>query len=214
MSSAGAKPKPESLKNANRARPNTCNHHHQGHLDRRQPGKHHAAHHYQRLKAMKTYRSKTGSYLIEASRWHKPGDSDRVGEGWSSGDSCGFLPPPQHLTHAKGLRYHPVMTNTATGKVIEVASGDWICCNKTLDVWYSMTDSMFRALMEDPAYTTMRAHQYLYYVIGEPVIADHEFDRFCRMHSLDSGGGSDRTSDYSQEEVLEAEAMLHKKKAE
>ena len=162
---------------------------------------------------MKTYRSKTGNYLIEAARWRKPGDSDRVGEGWSSGESCGLLPAPKNLTLTRGLRYHPAMINTATGRAVEVGSGDWICHNKTLDVWYSMTDAMFRVLMDDPAYTTMRAHQYLYHVIGSPVMADHEFDRFCRMHDLDGSGGSDRASDYKHEEVIEAGLILHKKKA-
>ena len=48
---------------------------------------------------------------------------------------------------------------------------------------------------------TMRAHQYLYYVEGNPFLTDREYDLFCRINNLDGKGGSDRASDYSQEEI-------------
>lgn len=42
----------------------------------------------------------------------------------------------------------------------------------------------------------MKAHQYLYYVEARPVLSDYEYDKFCREHDLEGGGGSDRASDY------------------
>jgi len=46
----------------------------------------------------------------------------------------------------------------------------------------------------------MRAHQYLYYVQCRPVLTDHQYDSFCKQHGLFGGGGSDRESDYTDEE--------------
>ena len=47
----------------------------------------------------------------------------------------------------------------------------------------------------------MRAHQYLYYVRGCPIISDYEYDMFCKRHGLEGGGGSDCASDYTEEEI-------------
>ena len=45
----------------------------------------------------------------------------------------------------------------------------------------------------------IKAHQYLYYVKGETVISDFEYDQFCKKHNFFGGGGSDRAQDYSKE---------------
>lgn len=47
----------------------------------------------------------------------------------------------------------------------------------------------------------MKAHQYLYCVIGRPVISDREYDEFCRTHGLSGCGGSDCANDYSAAEI-------------
>lgn len=43
------------------------------------------------------------------------------------------------------------------------------------------------------------AHQYLYYVLSDPVWSDYKYDMYCRRHGIDGGGGSDRAKDYSLE---------------
>lgn len=43
----------------------------------------------------------------------------------------------------------------------------------------------------------MRAHQYAYYVQGEPILSDYDYDQFCAAHGLQGGGGSDRDCDYT-----------------
>jgi hypothetical protein len=40
------------------------------------------------------------------------------------------------------------------------------------------------------------AHQFLYYVLGSPVITDYEYDRLCKDLGCDGTGGSDRFEDY------------------
>lgn len=45
----------------------------------------------------------------------------------------------------------------------------------------------------------MKAHQFLYYVLCQPVITDREYDQFCRVNNLEGGGGSDRAADYTPE---------------
>ena len=47
--------------------------------------------------------------------------------------------------------------------------------------------------------SVMQAHQYLYYVIAEPIWTDYEYDMFCKAHGLEGGGGSDIASSYSME---------------
>lgn len=54
--------------------------------------------------------------------------------------------------------------------------------------------------MERSPHLVMRAHQFLYYVLGRPVISDYQYDMFCKEHGLFGGGGSDSASDYSDEE--------------
>ena len=45
----------------------------------------------------------------------------------------------------------------------------------------------------------IKAHQYLYYVKGDTVISDFEYDQLCKKHNFFGGGGSDRAQDYSKE---------------
>lgn len=54
----------------------------------------------------------------------------------------------------------------------------------------------------------VKVHQYLYYVLGRPVITDYEYDVFCKDHGIEGGGGSDRARDYAPEVRLLAESML------
>jgi hypothetical protein len=55
----------------------------------------------------------------------------------------------------------------------------------------------------------MRAHQYLYYVECIPIISDYEYDKFCKDNGLHGGGGSDRASDYTDEERDYAKKLLN-----
>lgn len=53
-------------------------------------------------------------------------------------------------------------------------------------------------------YVLIRAHQYLYYVLGEPVISDHDFDRLEGRFEDKYGGspiGSDLASSYTKGEI-------------
>lgn len=54
----------------------------------------------------------------------------------------------------------------------------------------------------------MLAHQYLYYVLGRPVISDIEYDQFCKQHGLSGHGGSDSAASYPQEIKDLAAALL------
>ena len=45
----------------------------------------------------------------------------------------------------------------------------------------------------------IQAHQYLYYVLGQPVISDGEYDELCKKHGVSGTGGSDSANDYSNE---------------
>lgn len=53
------------------------------------------------------------------------------------------------------------------------------------------------------------AHRYLYYVKGQPVISDREYDRLELpiKHKLPPVG-SDNEEDYSEDQIKLAEAML------
>lgn len=42
----------------------------------------------------------------------------------------------------------------------------------------------------------VQAHQYLYYVHARPIWTDFEYDRFCKKHGIEGGGGSDLENDY------------------
>jgi NAD-dependent DNA ligase len=58
----------------------------------------------------------------------------------------------------------------------------------------------------------MQAHQYLYYVLANPVWTDYEYDMFCKRNGLQGGGGSDCAKDYSAEAIAEAAKILGKAK--
>lgn len=55
---------------------------------------------------------------------------------------------------------------------------------------------------------TMKAHQYIYYVLSNNVWSDYEYDQFCKRNGLDGNGGSDLASNYPPEVVELARAML------
>lgn len=59
--------------------------------------------------------------------------------------------------------------------------------------------------------TEIRAHQYLYYVLGTPVITDREYDYMCRLCGIEGSGGSDLESSYSDEEKSAAISMLNRR---
>lgn len=48
--------------------------------------------------------------------------------------------------------------------------------------------------------TLVRAHQYLYYVLAQPVLSDWDYDALCRHHGIEGGGGSDMAESYTEEE--------------
>lgn len=56
--------------------------------------------------------------------------------------------------------------------------------------------------------TLIKAHQYLYYVKGTPVITDREYDRLCSNNGVFGGGGSDLESSYTEEEKALASSLL------
>lgn len=60
--------------------------------------------------------------------------------------------------------------------------------------------------------TVIRAHQYLYYVLGRPVVTDYVYDMLCKQHGIEGGGGSDLASSYSEEEIRLAKKMLEGEK--
>jgi hypothetical protein len=57
----------------------------------------------------------------------------------------------------------------------------------------------FRLKFKLTHYQIVLIHQYLYYVMNAPIWSDYEYDRYCKAHGLEGGGGSDRASDYSAE---------------
>jgi hypothetical protein len=54
----------------------------------------------------------------------------------------------------------------------------------------------------------VRAHQYLYYVLCKTVWSDFEYDRFCKAHGIEGGGGSDSARDYTAEEIALATSLI------
>ena len=55
----------------------------------------------------------------------------------------------------------------------------------------------------------MRAHQYRYYCLGDPVISDYEYDMFCRLRGLDGKGGSDLESSYTHlEKTIDRDTLV------
>ncbi len=53
------------------------------------------------------------------------------------------------------------------------------------------------------------AHKYLYYVKAMPVLTDYQYDLLCSRYGIEGGGGSDRESDYSDEEKQLAGKLLY-----
>lgn len=47
-----------------------------------------------------------------------------------------------------------------------------------------------------PPEQIVQAHQYLYYVLVNPVWSDYEYDMYCAKHGINGGGGSDLASSY------------------
>ncbi len=47
-----------------------------------------------------------------------------------------------------------------------------------------------------PPAQIVQAHQYLYYVLSQPVISDYEYDMYCQRHGIEGNGGSDLASSY------------------
>jgi len=62
----------------------------------------------------------------------------------------------------------------------------------------------------------IKAHQYLYYVKGEPVWSDQQYDKFCKEHNIFGGGGSDSISTYDNDVINLANRIyeVHKKDIE
>ena len=54
----------------------------------------------------------------------------------------------------------------------------------------------------------VKAHQFLYYVKGNPQITDREYDHVCKSLGIFGGGGSDCASDYSDEEKALARHII------
>ncbi len=53
--------------------------------------------------------------------------------------------------------------------------------------------------LEEQLNNSIKAHQYLYYVEGTPIISDQAYDTLCKKLNVFGGGGSDRAADYSKE---------------
>lgn len=54
----------------------------------------------------------------------------------------------------------------------------------------------------------VKAHQYLYYVLGTPEWSDYEYDMYCRDNGVDGGGGSDLETSYSDDDKKLAKALF------
>jgi NAD-dependent DNA ligase len=54
----------------------------------------------------------------------------------------------------------------------------------------------------------VKAHQYLYYVLGAPEWSDYEYDMYFRDNNMYSGGGSDLESSYSDDDVKLAKSLF------
>lgn len=53
-----------------------------------------------------------------------------------------------------------------------------------------------------------QVHQYLYYVVGQTVWTDWQYDEYCKEHGLEGGGGSDCAEHYAPEIREAAKALL------
>jgi len=54
----------------------------------------------------------------------------------------------------------------------------------------------------------VKAHQYLYYVLGTAVWSDYDYDKYCRKYGIEGGGGSDCAEHYSEDEKKLARLFL------
>lgn len=54
----------------------------------------------------------------------------------------------------------------------------------------------------------VKAHQYLYYVLGLPVWSDCEYDIYCRYNGVYGKGGSDLESSYSDNDKKLAKSFV------
>ena len=61
---------------------------------------------------------------------------------------------------------------------------------------------------ETPTPLVVQAHQYLYYVLALPVIADEQYDAMCNDLGVFGGGGSDCARHYSDEARREARKLF------
>jgi hypothetical protein len=69
--------------------------------------------------------------------------------------------------------------------------------NSTLAI-YNINKNMQQSLKQQEL-NAIKAHQYLYYVKGTPIISDYNYDHLCKKHNVFGGGGSDRAEDYPKE---------------
>lgn len=69
----------------------------------------------------------------------------------------------------------------------------------------AMKEGLLSRLGEVPE--IIRAHQYLYYVRGLPVLSDYDYDKLCERLDVFGGGGSDRAADYSAEVIVLAATL-------
>lgn len=60
-----------------------------------------------------------------------------------------------------------------------------------------LPDSLPKIYRSLVAIDYIRAHQYLYYVLGRPVLSDHDYDVFGRESGEDYKGGSDCPNHYA-----------------
>ena len=63
-----------------------------------------------------------------------------------------------------------------------------------------------------PPEQIVQAHQYLYYVLGTPILSDYSYDMYCSKHGIYGGGGSDRAADYHPSIRVLAERLLKENK--
>ena len=56
----------------------------------------------------------------------------------------------------------------------------------------------------------VKAHQYLYYCKGTPVLSDYAYDHMCDKWGIFGGGGSDMESSYSEDIKKLAMTILEK----
>ncbi len=63
-------------------------------------------------------------------------------------------------------------------------------------------------VLKGEAEVTVKAHQYLYYVLCRPVWSDYQYDLFCKEHDIEGGGGSDCADHYHPKVISLAHKIL------